>query len=49
MDEVVYKDPTLKTMKDLKKTAQTSLEEYLALHATWLIPLHATTATECDK
>jgi len=37
-----------KTMKDLKKTAQTSLEGYPALHIP-LIPPHTTTATECDK
>ena len=50
MDEVVYKYPTPKTMKDLiMKTAQTSLEEYPALHALSLIPLHAATAIECDK
>ena len=49
MDEVVYKDPTPKTMKDLKRRLKQAWKKIplSTPHVdTWLIPLHAATASE---
>jgi len=43
MREVVYKDPTPETMKDLKRRLKQALKNIP------LSTLYAATATECDK
>ena len=50
MDEVVYKDPTPKTMKDLKRRLKQAWKRTpLSTLHDFNIPLHAATASERDK
>ena len=48
MDEVVYKEPTPKTMNDLKRRLKQASKK-IQLSTPRLIPLHATTASERDN